>query len=120
MGFSPDFIVLEVLAPKLRGGEVQGNRGKAGAIQPVVLHRQRVQEMRQRQPHGTDLLPAGHETVEDPTRDDEMRARVIVRERESEAVVMNSRGRAPRADCDSTKAAKGGRPQRALSLHFWW
>ena len=96
------------------------NRGSAGAVQPVDLHRERVQEVRQRQPDGADLLPPGHETVEDAPRDDEMRARVVVRERESQAVVMNSGDGAPRADGKRTQAAKVRRPQRALSLHFWW
>ena len=39
----------------------------------VHLHRQRVEQMRQRQPDGADLLPAGREAVEDAARDDQVR-----------------------------------------------
>jgi hypothetical protein len=45
--------------------------------------------VRQRQPDGADLLPSRRQAVEDPARDDEMRARVVVREREAEPEVMN-------------------------------
>jgi membrane protein YqaA with SNARE-associated domain len=42
----------------------------------------------ERQPHGADLLPAGRQAVEDPARDDEVRARVVVRQRQAELVVV--------------------------------
>ena len=42
------------------------------------------EQVRQRQPHGADLLPARHDAVEDPPRHDQVRARVVVAERETE------------------------------------
>jgi len=50
--------------------------------------------MRQRQPDGADLLPAGQEAVDDATRDDEMRARVVVAQRQAGGRVEECR-RAP-------------------------
>ena len=55
--------------------------GRAGAIPGIDLHRERVQQVRQRQPDGADLLPAGREAVEDAARDDQMAARVVVAQR---------------------------------------
>ena len=43
--------------------------------------------MRQRQPHGADLLPAGRQAVEHAARDDEVRLRVVVAEREPLRVI---------------------------------
>jgi hypothetical protein len=54
--------------------------------------------MRERQPHGPHLLPARKETVENTPRDDEMRARVEVREREPETMVMDGGERAGDGD----------------------
>src|SRR5262245_13932010 len=64
--------------------------------------------MRQRQPHGADLLPSGRDAVENPPRDDQMSARIVVREREAERVVM------PRDDaaCERGRAADRERNQR--------
>ena len=42
----------------------------------------------------------------------------IERERESEAVVVHSGRKAPRADGCRAQAGRGRRPQRVLSLHF--
>src|SRR5262249_16612642 len=62
--------------------------GRAGAIEEIDLHGKRVQQVRERQPHGADLLPAGRDAVGDPPRDDEVAARVVVAEREPERVVV--------------------------------
>src|SRR5205823_5692300 len=48
------------------------------------------------QPDGANLLPAGRDAVDDPPRDDEMAARVVVAERETESMVVESGGRAAR------------------------
>ena len=83
--------------------------GNAGAIEPVDLDRERVQQVRQRQPDGADLLPARRQAVEHPPRDDEMRARVVVREREAEAVVVDGRGGAEQRDDRRDRAAGAAR-----------
>ena len=57
------------------------DRERAGAVEEIDLHRERVEEMRQRQPHGADLLPARRQAVEDAPRDDEVRLGVVVAER---------------------------------------
>lgn len=44
--------------------------------------------MRQRQPDGADLLPSRRQAVDDAPRDDEVGARVVVRERETGGCVM--------------------------------
>jgi len=44
--------------------------------------------MRQRQPHRSNLLPARRDAVEDAPGDDEMPARVVVAERETQAMVV--------------------------------
>ena len=58
----------------------------------VDLDRQHVEQVRQRQPDGADLLPAGRQAVEDPPRDDEVRARVVVAERQAGVRVVQRRG----------------------------
>ena len=60
------------------------DRRRAGAVEEIDLHRQRIQQVRQRQPDGADLLPAGRDAVDDAPRDDEMAARVVVAERQAE------------------------------------
>jgi len=60
------------------------------------LHRNRVEQVGQRQPDGADLLPAGRDAVGDPARDDEVTARVVVAERETEALVEQRGQRTPR------------------------
>ena len=49
--------------------------------------------MRQRQPDGTDLLPARHQTVEDPPGHDEVRAGIPVAQREASGGIVERRGR---------------------------
>ena len=46
--------------------------------------------MRQRQPHGANLLPARRDAVDDAPRDDEMASRVVVAERQTELVIAKS------------------------------
>jgi hypothetical protein len=48
--------------------------------------------VRERQPHGANLLPAGDDAVEDAARNDEVRARVVVAERETDEGVVDRRG----------------------------
>ena len=92
--------------------------------------------MRQRKPDGADLLPAGRQAVDDPSRDDQVRARVVVAEGQSGMRVEQARRRPheeqPRQDrerarCDQSPAPSGWRggrrcgrargDQGALSLH---
>src|SRR5213082_3026467 len=54
----------------------------------LPIYRNRVEQMRQRQPDGADLLPSRRDAVEDAARDDQMSARVVVAEREAEPVVV--------------------------------
>ena len=68
-----------------------GHRRRAGAIQRVNLHRQHVQEVRQRKPHGADLLPSGSEAVDDAARHDEMRTRIVVAQRQTGRGVVDGR-----------------------------
>ena len=58
--------------------------------------------MRQRQPDRADLLPAGHDAVEDTARDDEVGAGVVVAERETDRRVVDRRGAAE----DETRARR--------------
>ena len=69
------------------------------AVEEIDLHRERVQQMGQRQPDGADLLPSRRDAVEDSARDDEVAARVVVAEREAERVIV------PR---DERAAERGG------------
>ena len=57
------------------------------------MNRNHVEDVRERQPHRADLLPARHQAVEDAPRDDEVGAGVVVAERKAGARVVNS-GRA--------------------------
>ena len=70
-------------------GDREGDRGCSGAIPCVDLHRKRIHQMRQRQPHGANLLPSRGDAVEDSARDDQMPARVIMAEREAEAMIVD-------------------------------
>ncbi len=70
------------------------DRGRAGPVKQIELNGNRVDEMRQRQPDGADLLPARRDAVDDPARDDEMSAGVVVTERQTEEMIMPRRDRA--------------------------
>ena len=65
------------------------------------------------QPHRTNLLPPRRQTVEDAPRDDEVRTRIVVRERETELEVVDGcdrareRGRSRNQDGDSTMSLQG-------------
>ena len=63
--------------------------------------------MRQRQPDRADLLPARRDAVEDAPRDDQMPARIVVAEREAEAMIVKRDERAG--------AARRARRARAAS-----
>ena len=99
----------------------------AGAIEPVDLDGERVQQVRQRQPDGADLLPSRRQAVEDAPRDDEVRARVVVREREARAGG-SERPRACRHTATRRDRERGAalancelptaNCKRSISLHF--
>jgi hypothetical protein len=75
--------------------------------------------VRQRKPHGADLLPAGRQAVEDPARDNEVRARVVVRERETEAEVVDRGERARGGRGGGDRVNDGAMSlQGELSLHL--
>ena len=76
----------------------------------VDLHRQRVQQMGQRQPDRADLLPSWREAVDDAARDDEVAARVVMAEREAELVIVEGDERS--GDSGHTRRAPTGRPRR--------
>ena len=50
--------------------------------------------MRQWQPHGANLLPSWRKVVDDPARDDEMPARVVVTQRKAKPMVLDCHERA--------------------------
>ena len=96
---------IQAIAPaaSANDGDRDRDRRRAGAIEGVDLHRERVQQMRQRQPHGADLLPPGRDAVDDAARDDEVAARVVVAEREAEPMVVTR---------DDRAADRGGQRER--------
>ena len=55
----------------------------AGAIEQIDLHRQQLDQVRQRQPDRADLLPSRRQVVEDAARDDQVRLRVVMAENEA-------------------------------------
>ncbi|PYR57659.1 MAG: hypothetical protein DMF85_13025 [Acidobacteria bacterium] len=65
--------------------------------------------MRERQPDGADLLPAWQQTIDDPPRDDEVRARVVVGERQAEAEVVAGGGGAGERDARGDDGGKAAR-----------
>ena len=75
--------------PKQSDRHERGERARA--VQEVDLHRQRVDQMGQRQPDGADLLPARRDVVDDAARDDEMRLGVVVAEDEVRSQKTNPR-----------------------------
>ena len=58
------------------------DRKRAGAVEPVDLDRNCVDDVRQRQPHRADLLPARRDAVEDAPGHHEVGLGVVVAERE--------------------------------------
>ena len=77
-------------------GDRDRDGGSARPIEHVDLDGQHVEQVRQRQPHGPDLLPARCDAVDDPPRDDQMAAGVVVAQREPESMVSNRRDHADR------------------------
>ena len=67
--------------------------------------------MRQRQPDGADLRVLRRQAVEHAARDDEMRLRIVVAERES-ALVIDERGR-----CANQQAERGKQLWKTIG-HF--
>ena len=77
--------------------------------------------MRQRQPHRADLLPARRDAVEDPARDDQMAARVVVAEREAEPMVVQGDAACRRAARDAATATdQRASPRRYNHLFILW
>ena len=58
---------------------------RAGAIGRIQLHRHRIQDVRQWQPHRANLLPAGRDAVEDAPGHDEVGLGVVVAQRQAGA-----------------------------------
>ena len=69
--------------------------------------------MRQRQPHGANLLPAGRDAVDDATSDDEMPARIVVAQRESESMIVKGGQRA-----DDRRDARDAQHQAAARRRY--
>jgi hypothetical protein len=76
--------------------------------------------VREREPHGADLLPAGRDAVEDSARDDEVGARVVVAEREIRARVVyrggNPGGERERGSDDWSVRAQRLEPERTRAI----
>ena len=87
--------------------------GGARAIERVDLDRQQIQQVRQRQPDGADLLPARRDAVDDAPRDDQVRLRVVVAERQALQVIDPRRDarprRSPRARTTRRRSDRAGR-----------
>ena len=65
--------------------------------------------MGQREPDGADLLPSRRQAVDDPARDDEMAASVVVAERQAEPVIVK------RDDCAGESRNDGERDRKAAA-----
>src|SRR6185437_10663587 len=76
--------------------------GRAAAIERVNLDGKRVEQMRQRQPYGADLLPSRRKAVEHPPRDHQMRPRVVVGKHEAGAPVVHGADGADRQREETT------------------
>ena len=72
--------------------------------------------MRQRQPDRANLLPAWRKAVDDSPRDDEMRARVVMSERQTRRGVVDGRGRAREETYRGNKKRKAAVQPRRGSL----
>ena len=96
------------------------NRKRAGPVEHVDLDRDHVEQVRQRQPHGADLLPARHDAVEDPPRHHQVRTGVVVAERETAVgVVECRRASGEKHERGSDQCGwRASREQGASSLHF--
>ena len=76
------------------------------------MNRKRVQQVGQRQPDGSNLLPSRSDAVEDPARDDQMSARVIMAEREAEAMIVDRDKSAADRGHGGNREAQPARPRR--------
>jgi hypothetical protein len=74
------------------------DRERARLVEDVDLRRHHAEQVGQWQPHGADLLPSRKQAVEHTPRHDEVRARVVVAERETEVRIVESRGAAAEKD----------------------
>ena len=72
----------------------------------------RVHQVRQRQPHGANLLPSRSDAVEDSPRDDQMPARVIVAEREAEPMIVDRDESAADRGHGGNRETQPARPRR--------
>ena len=91
-----------------------GDRRRPGAIPRVHLNRDHVEDVREWKPHGTDLLPPGHQAVEDAARDDEVGARVVVGQREVRARVVDGCRGAGNQRCDGNRHGRPAAPTFVL------
>jgi hypothetical protein len=76
------------------------------------LNWKRVRQVRQRQPHGAVLLPSRSDAVEDSPSDDQMPARVIMAERETEPMIMDRGESAADRGHDGNRETQPARPRR--------
>ena len=68
------------------------------AVPRVDLHRQHVEQVRQAAARPRRSAASPGEAVEDPPRDDEVRARVVVGERQAEPAVVHGAAQTPRQE----------------------
>ena len=97
------------------GGDRDRDARRAGSIEQIDLDRDRVQQMGQRQPDRADLLPTRRNAVDDPARDDEVPARVVVGERQAELMIMPRDDRA--AERRHERSRHRQRPRRERYNH---
>ena len=96
------------------------NRERPGAVEHIDLRRQHAEQVRQRQPHAADLLPAGHQAVEDSPRHDQVGAGIVVAEGEPKVRVVESGGAPGEEHARGSEQCgrRASRGQGATSLHF--
>ena len=77
-----------------------------GAIQKIDLRRHELNQVRQRQPYGADLLPSWRQVVEDAARHDKMRFGVVMAQNQAIAKEDHPRGGADECGGGSEKPGK--------------
>jgi hypothetical protein len=84
------------VAGEAKGQDRQRDSRCAGAVHGIDLNRQHVQQVRQWKPHRADLRVLRGEAVENAPRDDQMRFRIVMAERQPLAMVKPGGGNANR------------------------
>ena len=87
-------------------GDRDERREDAGAIQKIDLRRPELNQVRQRQPHGADLLPSWRQVVEDAARHDKMRSGVVMAQNQAIPKEDNPRSCAGECGGGSKKTGK--------------